>query len=237
MLISARRMSRVYGVDGAQVTALKATSFDIAQGEFVAIVGASGSGKSTLMNLLGLLDQPSCGALFMEGRNCSMLGENERARLRNQRIGFVFQSYLLLPRLNAWRNVELPLIYAGTPKSERRERALEAIDRVGLCAKADRLPCQLSGGEQQRVAIARAIISKPALLLADEPTGALDSVAGRGVLELLNSIHRQGCSIIMVTHDPGLASHAQRVLTMRDGELVGDSAHVQPVLRPLESAH
>ena len=236
MLISARGMSRVYGADGAQVTALTSTSFEITEGEFVAIVGASGSGKSTLMNLLGLLDWPSSGALFMEGRNCSTLRDDERARLRNQRIGFVFQSYLLLPRLNAWRNVELPLIYAGTPKGERRKRAMEALDRVGLCAKADRLPCQLSGGEQQRVAIARAIIGNPALLLADEPTGALDSVAGRGILELLNSIHREGCTIIMVTHDPGVASQAQRVLTMRDGELVGDSAHAQTGLRPMEFA-
>ena len=236
MLISAREMSRVYGADGAQVTALKATSFEIAEGEFVAIVGASGSGKSTLMNLLGLLDRPSSGALFMEGRNCSTLRDDERARLRNQRIGFVFQSYLLLPRLNAWRNVELPLIYAGTPKGERRKRAMDALDRVGLCAKADRLPCQLSGGEQQRVAIARAIIGNPALLLADEPTGALDSVVGKGVLELLNSIHREGCTIIMVTHDPGVASQAQRVLTMRDGELVDDSAHAQTGLRPMEFA-
>ena len=237
MLISAREMSRVYGADGAQVTALKATSFEIAEGEFVAIIGASGSGKSTVMNLLGLLDRPSSGALFMEGRNCSTLRDDERARLRNQRIGFVFQSYLLLPRLNAWRNVELPLIYAGTPKGERRKRAMEALDRVGLCSKADRLPCQLSGGEQQRVAIARAIISKPALLLADEPTGALDSVAGRGVLELLRGIHRQGCTIIMVTHDSGVASQAQRVLTMRDGELVGDGPNLDTALGSLEVAH
>ena len=236
MLISARGLSRVYGDKGAQVAALKATSFEIAQGEFVAIIGASGSGKSTLMNLLGLLDRPSSGSLFMEGQNCSMLRDDERARLRNQRIGFVFQSYLLLPRLNAWRNVELPLIYAGTPNGERRMRALEALDRVGLSTKADRLPSQLSGGEQQRVAIARAIISKPALLLADEPTGALDSVAGRGVLELLNGIHRQGCTIIMVTHDPGVAAQAQRVLTMRDGELVGDGPHVHLVSGPLEVA-
>ena len=237
MLISAREMSRVYGADGAQVTALRATSFEIAEGEFVAIIGASGSGKSTLMNLLGLLDRPSSGALFMEGRNCSTLRDDERARLRNQRIGFVFQSYLLLPRLNAWRNVELPLIYAGTPKGERRKRAMDALDRVGLFSKADRLPCQLSGGEQQRVAIARALIGKPALLLADEPTGALDSVAGKGVLELLNGIHRQGCTIIMVTHDRGVASQAQRVLTMRDGELVGDGPHAHMASGSMEVAH
>ncbi len=237
MLIAAHGISRVHGADNAQVTALKATSFEIDQGEFVAIIGASGSGKSTLMNLLGLLDRPSSGSLFMEERDCAKLRDDELARLRNQRIGFVFQSYLLLPRLNAWRNVELPLIYAGTPKGERRKRAVEALNRVGLSAKADRLPCQLSGGEQQRVAIARAIIANPALLLADEPTGALDSIAGRVVLELLNSIHRQGCTIIMVTHDQGVASQAQRILTMRDGELVGDSARHQMDMRPMEVAH
>ena len=237
MLIAAHGISRVHGADNAQVTALKATSFEIDQGEFVAIVGASGSGKSTLMNLLGLLDRPSSGFLFLEDRNCAKLRDDELARLRNDRIGFVFQSYLLLPRLTAWRNVELPLIYAGTPKGERRKRALEALNRVGLSAKADRLPCQLSGGEQQRVAIARAIIANPALLLADEPTGALDTIAGKVVLELLNSIHRQGCTIIMVTHDQGVASQAQRILTMRDGELVGDSAIHQTDMRPMEVAH
>ena len=237
MLIAAHGISRVHGADNAQVTALKATSFEIDQGEFVAIVGASGSGKSTLMNLLGLLDRPSSGFLFLEDRNCAKLRDDELARLRNDRIGFVFQSYLLLPRLTAWRNVELPLIYAGTPKGERRKRALEALNRVGLSAKADRLPCQLSGGEQQRVAIARAIIANPALLLADEPTGALDTIAGKVVLELLNSIHQQGCTIIMVTHDQGVASQAQRILTMRDGELVGDSAIHQTDMRPMEVAH
>jgi putative ABC transport system ATP-binding protein len=236
MLISARGISRLYGARNAQVAALKPTSFEIAEGQFVAIIGASGSGKSTLMNLLGLLDRPSSGALFMAGRNCSTLRDEELARLRNERIGFVFQSYLLLPRLNAWRNVELPLIYAGRPGGERRKRAMEALDLVGLSAKADRLPSQMSGGEQQRVVIARAIIAKPAVLLADEPTGALDSLAGRGVLELLDGIHRQGCTIIMVTHDIAIASHAQRILTMCDGELLGDGACLQIGLRPKELA-
>ena len=236
-LIAARGMSRVYGAKNAQVPALKPTSFEISEGQFVAIIGASGSGKSTLMNLLGLLDRPSSGELFIAGRNCSMLKDDELARLRNEWIGFVFQSYLLLPRLNAWRNVELPLIYAGTPKEERRKRAVEALDRVGLSAKADRLPSQLSGGEQQRVAIARAIIAKPMVLLADEPTGALDSRSGRSVLELLNNIHLQGCTIIMVTHDEAVASHAQRVLTMCDGELVGDSADVNMCLRSKEAVY
>ena len=224
MLLCARGLGRTYGVGNAQVVALKPTSFDVAEGEYVAIIGASGSGKSTLMSLLGLLDRPSSGSLFIGGLNCGILNNDELAQFRNRRIGFVFQSYLLLPRLTAWRNVELPLVYAGTPKGERRRLAMEALDRVGLFAKADRLPRQLSGGEQQRVAIARAIIAKSALLLADEPTGALDSVAGRGVLDLLNSIHAQGATIIVVTHDQFVASQAQRVLTMCDGELVDDSA-------------
>ena len=223
MLISAREMSRVYGADGAQVTALKATSFEIAEGEFVAIVGASGSGKSTLMNLLGLLDRPSSGALFMEGRNCSTLRDDERAQLRNRRIGFVFQSYLLLPRLNAWRNVELPLIYAGAPKGERRKRALEALDRVGLCAQADRLPCQLSGGEQQRVAIARAIAKRPAVLMCDEPTGALDVRTGMAVLEAIERINRDlGTLTLIITHNSVMAGMADRVLTLSDGHITGE---------------
>jgi putative ABC transport system ATP-binding protein len=225
MLLTARGLSRTYGSGSAEVVALKATSFDVAEGEYVAIIGASGSGKSTLMSLLGLLDRPSSGSLFMGGLECGKLGDVELAQLRNRRIGFVFQSYLLLPRLAAWRNVELPLVYGRMAKGERRDLVMEALDRVGLLAKADRLPNQLSGGEQQRVAIARAIVAKPTLLLADEPTGALDSVAGRVVLDLLNGIHMQGCTIIIVTHDRSVASEAQRILTMRDGELVSDRAN------------
>ena len=223
MLIRARDICRSYGAHSAQVAALKPTSFDIEAGEFVGIVGASGSGKSTLMNLLGLLDRPSAGSLQMEGLDCARLSSDEVARLRNRRIGFVFQSYLLLPRLEAWRNVELPLVYAGVARKLRRELAANALDMVGLLAKAHRLPSQLSGGEQQRVAIARAIIADPALILADEPTGALDTAAGRNVLDLLNDLNRRGRTIVMVTHDPVVAREAHRVLTMRDGALVCDS--------------
>ena len=237
MRIEARGISRTYGVESARVEALKPTSFDIIEGEFVAIIGASGSGKSTLMNLVGLLDRPSSGSLFMGGFDCGNLSAVERARFRNRRIGFVFQGYLLLPRLNVWRNVELPLVYAGMPQALRREQAMIALDQVGLSAKAERMPHQLSGGEQQRVAIARAIICKPDLLLADEPTGALDSIAGRGVLDLLNSIHDRGCTIIMVTHDHNVAHEAKRVLTMHDGELVCDSARPQRLLRIMEATH
>ena len=234
MLISARGIGRVYGAMNAQVAALRPATFDIAAGEFVAIVGASGSGKSTLMNLLGLLDRPSCGSLLIEGQDCGGLTDDALARLRNQRIGFVFQSYLLLPRLNAWRNVELPLIYAGAPVATRRRQATEALAMVGLAAKAERLPHQLSGGEQQRVAIARAIIAQPALILADEPTGALDTTSGRGVLDLLNSLNRQGRTIVMVTHDTAIAREAHRILTMRDGELVDDSMRSRTL--PMEAA-
>jgi putative ABC transport system ATP-binding protein len=237
MLIAARGISHFYGVGAARVAGLKPTTFDVAEGEFVAIVGASGSGKSTLMNLLGLLDRPAGGSLLLEGRDCGALSDAERAQVRNQRIGFVFQSYLSLPRLNAWRNVELPLIYAGASKAARRACALAALNMVGLSEKAERLPSQLSGGEQQRVAIARAIVAQPALLLADEPTGALDSVAGRGVLDLLHSLHRGGCTIIMVTHDQAVAGEAHRVLTMCDGELVCDSAHQGLEGRPMEVVH
>jgi putative ABC transport system ATP-binding protein len=236
MLIEARGICKAYGTGSSQVLALKPTTFDIAAGEFVAIVGASGSGKSTLMNLIGLLDRANGGALRLEDQDCMRVSDDELARLRNRRIGFVFQSYLLLPRLSAWRNVELPLIYAGTPKAARAAQAAQALERVGLLAKADRLPSQLSGGEQQRVAIARAIIAQPALILADEPTGALDSTAGRGILDLLNGLHQQGRTIIMVTHDKAVACEAQRILTMRDGELVNDSAAAQSDMCPTEAA-
>ena len=189
------------------------------------------------MNILGLLDRPSSGSLMIEGRDCAALADDELAQLRNQRIGFVFQSYLLLPRLNAWRNVELPLVYAGVPKAQRRRLSLGSLEKVGLLAKADRLPNQLSGGEQQRVAIARAIVSNPALLLADEPTGALDSSAGRGILDLLRNLHQQGCTVVMVTHDLNVAREARRIITMCDGEVVSDDVSPQINERLPEVTH
>ncbi len=202
--------------------ALAPTSLEIEHGEFVAIVGPSGSGKSTLMNLIGLLDRPSAGTLLFEGRSCANLSPDHLARMRNRRLGFVFQQYHLLPRLTALANVELPLAYASVPRKERRRRAEAALRAVGLPWAAERRPASLSGGEQQRVAIARAIVATPALLLADEPTGALDSASGQAVLELLESLNAAGMAVVLVTHDMKVAARAQRVIRMRDGEIVAD---------------
>jgi len=222
MLILARDVSRTYGSPPFQFSALRPTSLHIEQGEFVAVVGASGSGKSTLLNLLGLLDSPSSGRLFFEGRDCTTLGRDALARIRNRRIGYIFQQYHLLPRLSALHNVELPLIYAGEPRRNRRKRSEAALESVGLRSKAESLPAKLSGGEQQRVAVARALAADPALLLADEPTGALDTASGQEVLRLIRQLHDDGRTIVMVTHDLGIASQAPRVIHMKDGAVVAD---------------
>ena len=222
MLIEAYEISRNYGSPPSRFAALRPTSLQIAQGEFVAIVGASGSGKSTLLNLLGLLDRPSSGRLYFEGRDCSTLRLDEIAALRNRRIGYIFQQYHLLPRITVLRNVELPLVYAGESRRNRRKRSEAALEAVGLSAMADRLPASLSGGEQQRVAIARALVGDPALLFADEPTGALDTASGRGILSLIRRLHQEGRSIVMVTHDLQIASQAERMLQMRDGAIFSD---------------
>lgn len=231
MLIIAREVSRRYGSPPLQFSALTPTCFQIEHGEFVAIVGASGSGKSTLMNLLGLLDRPSSGQLFFEGRDTTRLRPDAIAAIRNRRIGYVFQQYHLLPRLTALRNVELPLVYAGESRRSRRRRAEAALDAVGLLSKVDRLPAKLSGGEQQRVTIARALVVDPALLLADEPTGALDTQSGREVLMLIQQLHQQGRTIVMVTHDLQIAAQAPRVMHMSDGAVVFDDDPVAPALR------
>lgn len=221
-LIRARDISRGYGAPPFRFQALRPTSLDIQPGEFVAIVGPSGSGKSTLLHLLGLLDTPSSGRLMFEGRDCTALGKDALADIRNRRIGFVFQQYELLPRLNALCNVELPLIYAGDSRAGRRRRSERALGSVGLLSKAESLPAKLSGGEQQRVAIARALAADPAVLFADEPTGALDSAAGRDVLRLMRQLHEAGRTIVMVTHDLRIASQAHRILHMEDGAVVVD---------------
>ena len=231
MLIIAREVSRRYGSPPLQFSALTPTCFQIEHGEFVAIVGASGSGKSTLMNLLGLLDRPSSGQLFFEGRDTTRLRPDAIAAIRNRRIGYVFQQYHLLPRLTALRNVELPLVYAGESRRSRRRRAEAALDAVGLLSKVDRLPAKLSGGEQQRVTIARALVVDPALLLADEPTGALDTQSGREVLMLIQQLHQQGRTIVMVTYDLQIAAQAPRVMHMSDGAVVFDDDPVAPALR------
>jgi putative ABC transport system ATP-binding protein len=220
-LVQAINVAKSYsGPNGAY--ALKPTSVQIDHGEFVAIVGTSGSGKSTLMNILGLLDRPTAGRLLFEGRDCGAMSFDGLARLRNRRIGFVFQHYHLLPRMTVVRNVELPLAYAGVPPRERRRRAEAALEAVSLPRKSDRRPTSLSGGEQQRVAIARAIVAGPAVLFADEPTGALDTASSRQVIDLILSLHAAGMTIAVVTHDPRVAAFAPRIVLMRDGEIVAD---------------
>jgi putative ABC transport system ATP-binding protein len=222
MLVEAAHLSRRYGTGSTAVSALSDVSFSIGKGEYVAIMGPSGSGKTTLMNLLGLLDRPSSGSLRLSGANVTHLSPDRLAQIRNREIGFIFQSYNLLSRYTAVENVELPLVYAGVRRKERRRRAEAALERVGLAHRANHWPAQLSGGEQQRVAISRALVSNPALLLADEPTGALDSRTGKQVLELLASLNQAGNTIIMVTHDLQIAAHAKRLLRLHDGSLVED---------------
>jgi putative ABC transport system ATP-binding protein len=206
-----------------EVHALRAVSLDLERGEMVAIMGASGSGKSTTLNVIGTLDRPTSGRYFLDDEAVEDLGEEDLADLRNRKIGFVFQSFHLLPRLSAVANVELPMVYAGRSRRERRDRARAALARVGLGEREDHLPNQLSGGQQQRVAIARAIVNEPLLLLADEPTGALDSATTKQVMALFQSLHEQGITVILVTHDAAIARYAQRVVTFADGDIVGDT--------------
>ncbi|CAN7522757.1 MULTISPECIES: ABC transporter ATP-binding protein [unclassified Aminobacter] len=222
MLLKAISLSRSYDHDSTTTVALRDASFDLMDGEFVAIMGPSGSGKSTLMNIIGLLDRPTSGSLIFAGEHTANLSPDHAARLRNCRIGFVFQSYNLLGRNTALENVELPLVYAGVRRRERELRAAEALDKVGLSDKAQRWPLQLSGGEQQRIAIARALVTDPALILADEPTGALDSRTGNEIMALLQHLNEQGRTIIMVTHDDIVGSHASRIIRLQDGTIIGD---------------
>lgn len=216
-------VEKTYRMGEVEVHALRGVSLDLVRGEMVAIMGASGSGKSTTLNVIGTLDRPTSGHYELDGEAVDTLDEDELAALRNTKIGFVFQSFHLLPRLSALANVELPMIYAGVRPRERRERATAALARVQLDARLDHLPTQLSGGQQQRVAIARAIVNQPVLLLADEPTGALDSATTRQVMELFGSLHEQGITVVLVTHDPAIARYAQRTVTFADGSIVGDT--------------
>jgi putative ABC transport system ATP-binding protein len=214
------------------VGALRGVSLVVREGEFVAIMGPSGSGKTTLLGIVGCLDRPTTGSYRLVGQEMSTLNETRRARVRGQRIGFVFQAYNLLPRTSAYKNVELPLVYAGVSAHERRCRVREALDEVGLAERARHLPTQLSGGEQQRVAIARALVVRPSVLLADEPTGNLDSASAEDVLELLASLSAQGSTIVMVTHSREVAQRASRIVAIADGEIVTD----EPVDRPVPVA-
>jgi putative ABC transport system ATP-binding protein len=217
-LIRLDSVTKVYGSGDAAVVALNEFSLNVANGELLAVMGPSGSGKSTLMNILGCLDTPTSGRYWFAGEDVSRLNETQLAHVRNRRIGFVFQQFQLLPKLSAWRNVELPLLYRNA--EGRRELALQALDQVGLGNRVDHRPTQLSGGQQQRVAIARALVTNPDLILADEPTGNLDSASSRDVLAVLRELNQQGRTIVIITHDPEVAPVAQRTVVMRDGRLV-----------------
>jgi putative ABC transport system ATP-binding protein len=221
-LISFEHIFKIYTMGDTEVRAADDISFDIYKGEFVAIVGQSGSGKSTCMNIIGALDVPTSGKYFLDGVDVSTMNDNQLAVIRNKMLGFIFQQYNLIPKLTVLENVELPLLYAGESKHERREKALEALARVGLTDKAKNLPTQLSGGQQQRVSIARALAGNPSVILADEPTGALDSRTGREVLEFLQKLHSEGNTIVLITHDNSIATKAERIIRLQDGKVVYD---------------
>ena len=222
--IDIRAVTKTYGEGETAVHALAGVDLVIERGEYVAVMGASGSGKSTLMNIVGCLDTGSSGRYLLDGVDVRRLVDSQLSWVRNRKIGFVFQSFNLVPRTSALRNVELPLAYAGVPKDERRTRALAALDRVGLADRVDHQPSELSGGQQQRVAVARAIVTDPVLLLADEPTGALDSRSTRDVLALFDELAAEGRTLLVITHEDEVAAHARRTIRMNDGVVVSDSA-------------
>ena len=221
-IIRIEGLERRYDMGGEVIHALRGVSLVIRANEYVAIMGPSGSGKSTLMNVLGCLDTPDGGTYWLNGEEVSRLSDDALARVRNREIGFVFQTFNLLPRASALHNVELPLIYAGLPAAERRGRARTALERVGLGNRMDHRPNELSGGQRQRVAIARALVNTPSILLADEPTGNLDSTTSAEIMAVFADLHRQGQTVIMVTHEPDIAEHAERVVTLRDGRVESD---------------
>jgi putative ABC transport system ATP-binding protein len=229
ILIETSGLTKQYRVGRQPIDALVNFSVRIERGEFVAIVGPSGSGKSTCMHMLGCLQSPTRGSYRLEGEEVTAMDSDSLAEIRSAKIGFVFQAFHLQPRVSARRNVELPLVYAGVPRTERRARAVQALEAVGLAERADHRPAQLSGGEMQRVAIARALVNQPPLLLTDEPTGSLDSQTGAEILALLSNLNQSGITVVMVTHDTTVAARAQRVLQLLDGVMVAD----RPVDQPL----
>jgi len=224
-VISMTDVRRVYWMGEQEVRALDGVNFEVRRGEFVAVMGASGSGKSTLLNLLGCLDTPTSGEYKLRGQSVGLLDDDALAEIRNREIGFVFQTFNLLERLTATGNVELPLVYGRVPPTQRRERALATLKQVGLADRSDHRPTQLSGGQRQRVAIARALVHGPAMLLADEPTGNLDSESSGEIMDLIGRLHEQGNTIVVVTHDEEVARRADRIVRMRDGRIVGDELH------------
>src|SRR5438046_1074662 len=224
IVILTHKLARDYDMGGEVVRALRGVSLQIRKNEYVAVMGPSGSGKSTLMNLVGCLDTPTAGEYWLNGQKVSDLSDDALARIRNKEIGFVFQTFNLLPRATALHNVELPLIYAGLPARERREHAARALTRVGLGDRMDHRPNELSGGQRQRVAIARALVNAPSILLADEPTGNLDSETGEEIMALFKNLHSQGNTIILVTHEHDIAQNAHRIIFIRDGKIASDEA-------------
>ena len=222
VMISVKELTKTYIMGAAKVHALQGVSLDIQRNEFVALMGPSGSGKSTLMNLLGCLDTPTSGAYWLNGINVSTMEDNDLAEVRNKEIGFIFQTFNLLPRLSALENVALPLVYAGVSKSDRREKAMQVLDAVGLGDRVEHKPNELSGGQRQRVAIARALVNDPSIILADEPTGNLDTKTSIEIMGILEEIHRQGNTVILVTHEPDIAEHAHRAVRLRDGMVESD---------------
>ena len=237
-LIELRDIYKIYQMGGEAVHALDGVSLTIDSGEFVAIVGRSGSGKSTAMNIIGCLDVPTSGSYHLDGVDVSTMKDDRQAEIRNKMLGFIFQQYNLIPKLTVLENVELPLLYAGISPQERRERALRSLERVGLAEKRGNLPSQLSGGQQQRVSIARALAGNPRLILADEPTGALDSRTGREVLGFLQKLNREGDTVVLITHDNSIAVKARRIVRLQDGRIIydGDARDPRAMVREEEEA-
>ncbi len=236
-VISLRNVVKEYQMGDTSVHALRGISLDIVRGDFVAIMGASGSGKSTLMNIVGCLDVPTRGHFWLDGVDVRTLDDDDLARIRNRKIGFVFQSFNLLPRMTALANVELPLVYAGVRPHERRERAAAALEAVGLGARKDHFPSELSGGQQQRAAVARAIVTNPALILADEPTGNLDTESSLDVMSVFDALHSQGRTVVLITHEEDIAAYTERVVKLRDGHIVDDYGQDPATARGTHVAH